>query len=220
MLKRIAVLFFAFTALLAAFPVQGFACACCAETGTYFLRTSKPDQYKLDVLRDISFEKSADLYMTEAGFEMVEGLGLIKSEYEADTWTADTHFDLAASFTNRLWRFNLKTPKGTVGTLVLPMPAQMVTFQVDIHDEEDRPNGPLLYKEFRFKGTISSATGMFRPAATRGTTYFLVFQGRGNGCDNASDFNNWRLEITGPRSDYAFFGKLDSAAALKKEEER
>ncbi|NOT48525.1 MAG: hypothetical protein HOP17_12340 [Acidobacteria bacterium] len=88
----------------------------------------------------------------------------------------------------------------------------MIQYKVDIHDEEDRPNGPNLYKEFRFKGTISSATGFARSGA-RGTNYFLVFQGRGNGCDNASDFTHWRLEIDGPKADYAFFGKLDTEAA-------
>lgn len=217
MLRRKTVFLCAFAALLAAFPVKSLACACCAEPGTYFLRTSKPDQFYLDLLGDMTFQKPADLYMTEAGFEMIKGLDPIKKEYEADTWTASSHFDLVASFTNKLWRFNIKTPKGMAGTIVLPLPTQMVTYKVDIHDEENRPNGPNLYKELRFKGAIPSATGMFRAAAVRGSTYFLVFQGRGNGCDNASDFKDWRLEISGPRSDYVFFGKLNSEAAEKLE---
>lgn len=199
--------------LVILFPIRSLACACCAEPGTYFLNTSKPRGYSLDVVRDFTFERPADLYMTEAGFDMIDGLDPIKKEYESDTWTFETHFDLAASFTRNVWRFNLKTPKGAVGTLVLPMPAQMVTYKVDIHDEENRPNGPLLYKEFRFKGSPSSATGFTRSASIRGTTYFLVFQGRGNGCDNASDFTHWRLEIDGPKADYAFYGKLDTQAA-------
>ncbi len=214
MLKK-AILFFSCTAMLALAPLQLLACACCAEPGTYHLRTSRPEAYSLSVIGDFSFEKPADLYMTEAGFEMIKGLDPIKKEYELETWTAETHFDLVASFTNKLWRFNIKTPKGNSGTLVLPMPAQMVTFKVDIHDEENRPNGPNLYKEFRFKGNVSSATGFTKAGWARGTTYFLVFQGRGNGCDNASDFTHWRLEIEGPRASYAFFGKLDTQTAAK-----
>ncbi len=98
------------------------------------------------------------------------------------------------------------------------MPSQMVTFKVDIHDEDDRPNGPILYKEFRFKGNVSGGTGIFRSSIARPSTYFLVFQGRGNGCDNASDFTHWRLEVSGPRADYAFYGKLDSAAEEEEED--
>lgn len=219
MLKRSVIYLFALT-LIALFPIKSLACACCAEPGTYMLRTSKPDTYDLEVIGDFVFERPTDLYMTEAGFDMIKGLNPIKNEYEADTWTADSHFDLVASFTGKLWRFNLKTPKGLAGSLVLPIPTQMVTYKVDIHDEENRPNGPNLYKEFRFKGNLSSAAGFTRAGWTRGTTYFLVFQGRGNGCDNASDFTHWRLEIDGPRADYSFFGKLNTESAKKKDIER
>ncbi|MGQ0542609.1 MAG: hypothetical protein ACT4O9_12270 [Blastocatellia bacterium] len=214
--RTIVFMFFAFILVLFV-QMPAFACACCAEPGTYNIWTGKSDAYYLSVIRDIGFDKPADLYMTEAGFESIRGLDPIRKEYEADDWTALSHFDLAASFTNKLWQFNLKTPKGTAGTLVLPMPAQMLAFKVDIHDEENRPNGPLLYKELRFKGSVSAASGFTRPGFFRGTTFFLVFQGRGNGCDNASDFTHWRLEIEGPRADYAFFGKLDSEAAKEKE---
>lgn len=158
--------------------------------------------------------------MTEAGFDMIKGLDPIKNEYEGESWTASTHFDLVASFTNKVWRFNVKTPGGSSTTLALPMPTQMVAYKVDIHDQEDRPNGPSLYKEFRFKGNLSSASGFAKSGWVRGTSYFLVFQGRGNGCDNASDFTHWRLEIAGPKADYAFFGKLDGEDAAKAEAER
>lgn len=206
MLKRTLVLLFT-VSVFASFPLQSLACACCAEPGLYSLRTYKPESYTLDLLREMRLQ-DAELYMTEAGFDMIKGLGPIKAEYESDSWTVDSRFDLVSSFTNSGWRVNLKTPKGSKATLVLPMPTQMVAFKADIHDEENRPNGPNLYKEFRFKGNLSSATGFASSGWARGTTYFLVFQGRGNGCDIASDFTHWRLEIDGPRADYAFFGKL------------
>jgi hypothetical protein len=215
MIKRTAALFFALLLCIALSPVSILACACCAEPGEYFLSTGKTSGYSLDVIRDIEFSKPANLFMTEAGFDMIKGLDPVKAEYESDEWTSTSGFDLAASFTGKLWTFKLKTPKGRSATLVLPIPARMVTYKVDIHDQEDRPNGPMLYKEFRFKGSLSSAAGFARPGFVRGTTYFLVFQGRGNGCDNSSDFTHWRLEINGPRADYAFFGKLDAEAAKK-----
>lgn len=211
MLKRFAVASFCLLVLTAFLPTQAFACACCAEPGTYSIWTGKPSEYVLSVINDIEFDNRADIFMTEAGFEMVRGLDPIRKEYESDEWTALSKFDLVSTFTNKIWRLNFKTPKGLPGSLALPMPTQMLTFKADIHDEEDRPNGPLLYKEFRFKGTFTAATGFTRGGVVRGTTYFLVFQGRGNGCDNASDFRHWRLEISGPKADYAFFGKLASA---------
>jgi len=87
----------------------------------------------------------------------------------------------------------------------------MLNYMVDMHDQEDRPNGPLLYKELRFKGNLTSGSGFFGSGVTKPTTFFLVFQGRGNGCDNASDYSHWRLEITGRKADYSFFGKLKTA---------
>lgn len=205
---------------LALSPISTLACACCAEPGTYQLGTGKPDSYSLDVVRDFEFSKPADLYMTEAGFDMIKGLDPIKKEYESPEWTAASSFDLTASFTGKLWTFNLKTPKGQKAVLTLPLPTQMVTYKVDIHDQEDRSNGPLLYKEFRFKGSLSSAGGFARSGFVRGTTYFLVFQGRGLACDNASDYTHWRLEIDGPRADYAFFGKLDTESAKQRDIKR
>jgi hypothetical protein len=32
------------------FPSNAFACACCAEAGTYFIRTGKVDAYELGLL--------------------------------------------------------------------------------------------------------------------------------------------------------------------------
>ena len=193
-------------AIVCSFASNAFACACCAEPGTYHLRTSKPSDYALSVIKQFEFANNANLYLTEAGFDIIDGLDAIR----ADLNQID-NFDLVSAFTGKAWTFKIKTPnKGTTGTLTLPIPTQMVTFKVDIHDEEDRPNGPLLYKEFRFKGKFTKASGFLKNGVASGTTYFLVFQGRGNGCDEVENFTNWRLEIDGPRAKYAFFGKLSS----------
>ena len=89
------------------------------------------------------------------------------------------------------------------------MPTQMTSFKADIHDNSDQGNGPSLYKEFRFEGGVSGGTGKFRASMLRPATYLLVFQGRGNNCDNAGDFSDWHLDISGATADYSFFGKLD-----------
>lgn len=216
MSRRILIFAIAVVSTIAVNPVSALACACCAEPGTYFLSTYKPRTFEIDLLKEIRFTSKARLYMTEAGFDMVEGLDDIskESEIEAYVRTYD-EFDLVNGFTGRQWRFEMRSAGGKKGALTLPVPLQMTNFKVDIHDQEDRPNGPLLYKEYRFKGNVGSATGIFRTSALRGTTYFLVFQGRGVGCDESYNYTHWRLEITGPKANYAFYGKLDAEAAEK-----
>jgi hypothetical protein len=210
-MKSLSFLLFAMVAVGLVFPSSAFACACCAEPGTYMIRNGKAGEYEMGLLGEMTFEKAASLYMTEAAFDGIKGLSEIQKEMESPSWVASpADFDLASTFAARTWKFNFKTPGGKSGILTLPMPAQMLQFKVDIHDEEDRPNGPLLYKEWRFKGTVSSGTGFFKSSILRPTTYFLVLQGRGNGCDNAEDFTHWRLEINGKNADYSFYGKLKS----------
>ena len=58
---------------------------------------------------------------------------------------------------------------------------------------------------------MQSGSGFLQRSIVKPTTYFLVFKGRGNGCDNTEDFTHWYLEIRGKNARYEFFGKLDSA---------
>ena len=204
-------LFAAALLLLTSISEAKMFCACCAEPGTYMISTGKPEKFQIDLLKEIEFDDQAFLYMTEAGFDSIKGLSAIEKEYDDASWIATSgDFNLVHIFTGNAWTFRVKTPKGTAGTLKLPVPTQMVTFKVDIHDSDGRGNGPLLYKEFRFKGAVSSGTGFLTKSIVKPTSYFLVFQGRGNGCDNASDFGNWMLQIDGPRARYQFFGRLKS----------
>lgn len=199
--------------LLFCFQNNAFACACCAEPGTYSIWTGKADGYYLDVVSGIKFDKKAYLYTTEAGFEMIKGLSEIEKDFESESWVASAgEFDLTGSYAAKTWTANFKTKSGKTGTLVLPMPAQMLTFKVDIHDGKNGGGGgPLLYKEFRFKGNVQTGNGFFQKGIVKPTSYFLVFKGRGNGCDNSEDFTHWYLEIRGKNAKYEFFGKLSSA---------
>ena len=194
------------------FPVSSFACACCAESGTYVISTQKPDEYTFELLGKMKFDQSADLFMTEAGFDGIKGLSNIAKSYDSNNWvTTPAFFSLTNSFAAKTWKFNFKTKDGVDGVLSLPMPTQMLMFAADIHDKRTSGGGgPLLYKEWRFKGNVQTGNGFFKTSIVNPTTYFLVLQGRGNGCDNAEDFTNWRLEISGKKADYAFYGELSS----------
>jgi hypothetical protein len=190
------------------------ACACCAESGTRFANSQKIDAYYLDLLGDVGFGRSADLYVTEAGFDIIDGLESLRKEYESDSWIAEPGaFSLGGKFNRKNWRFDLRTKKGTRGTLTLPLPTRFDVLKVDIHDKSDTGLGPLLYKEMVFEGRVTSGTGFFRSGLVRPASFTLVFQGRGNGCDNATDFRNWHLVVYGPKAHYSFYGETDPKPA-------
>jgi hypothetical protein len=185
-------------------PSAAFACACCIDPGYYEISTARPSNYELGYISDIKFDTVGNLYQSEAGFDGITGLDQLRKDQEADK-----PFDLnvVEEFLGRSWKMTLQSTTGHEGTLTLPMPRTMVRFKVDLHDNEPGTE-PGLYKELRFKGMVGKGTGMFAGDVPKGTTYFLVFQGRGNGCDSSADFTYWHLELSGPRANYSFFGKL------------
>lgn len=204
--------FFIALMILSAAAEAALGCACCAEIGSYSLITARPSSYQLTILDEMKFSKTADLFTTEAGFDGIKGLKPIQAEYESDSWTADSNFSVVDAFLKRTWQLTFRTPKGKSGVLTLPMPVRMTSFSADIHDGSDHGLGPLLYKELRFEGAVSNGSGIFRGGMLKPVKYLLVFQGRGNYCDNSSDYTHWHLAITGPGADYEFFGEMDRSA--------
>lgn len=195
--------FFAFVCVIMG-NVPAYACACCINPGYYEISTGRPSAAELSMRDEFKFEAAAQFYMSEAGFESIKGLEDLKKD---DAAGKSTDLSIVEAFLGRSWRFTIKTGAGRTGSLVLPLPSTMVRFKVDQHQNEpDRE--PFLYKELRFKGIVRSGTGFFRRDVSKPTSYFLVFQGHGNGCDSSSDYTYWRLELNGPSADYALFGKL------------
>ena len=184
---------------------SAWACACCAEHGTYDLSTVGIDNYKLGLLQEIKFDKTFELYMTAAGFEDIRGLKSIEPDFKA---LDIDNFDLVDTFTNNSGNMTVTSPGGKTGTIVLPRPSRVTILKVDQHEVESGKGEAVLYKEFQLKGTVRSGSGFLRSSIAKPTTYSLIFQGRGNMCDNASDFTHWRLDIKGSKAKYAFFGKL------------
>lgn len=197
-MKKHKILFSAFFALMlvCSSATDVMACACCTEEGEYSIRVHKPDDYVVSLLKNIEFAKTAKLFTGEAEPEEVTK-GLLNP---------NDNYSLTGAFSNNLWQLNFKDGNN-VGTLKLPLPVKMLNFKADIHDSEVGGTGPKLYKEWRFEGQLSG-TGIFKAGIAPLTKYFLVLQGRGNICDNAEDFTHWRLEVTGKKASYAFFGKL------------
>lgn len=207
MFKRFAISVFSVLIVLSV-TYNSFACACCAEKGTYSISTGKPDAQIIEMLGEMKFGPGTELYMDVAGFESIKGLDPIKDDADLES------FDLVSTFLNKTWRFTIKTASGKQGVITLPLPASVEDFKADIHDT---PSGQevSVYKELRFKGSVSGGTGIFKGGMIKPVTYSLVFQGRGNMCDNASDYTHWRLAVEGRKASYAFFGKMGAAAANK-----
>ncbi len=75
-------------------------------------------------------------------FEIVKGLtGIGENPDNFDF----SEFGLTDSFAAKTWKLNFKAKNGKTGTLVLPVPSQMLTFKADIHEGKKGDGEPLLY---------------------------------------------------------------------------
>jgi hypothetical protein len=172
------------------------ACACCSEDGEYSISFRKAEEYELGEMKRMRLGRTAFLYLSEADGDEIKGIG-----------QPSTTYTTAGSLVGNTWKLSIRSGPNS-GVLELLLPEKVLFYNVDIHDgRRSAGGGPLLYKEWRFEGRVNG-TGLFKAGITGSTKYFFVLQGRGNGCNNAEDFGNWRLEVTGENAKYAFFGKL------------
>lgn len=197
MKTKLWVLLWCGTLFLLLSPTTALACACCSNDGDYFRYTGRIRDYELELIKQIRFGTQASLYITEADLEEVSR-GIVDPKLE---------YSLSDSLAGRVWRLLFKEESRT-GSLNLTLPSMMERLNIDLQDgQKSAGGGPLLYKEWRLQGLVSGS-GFFRSGIVGPTRYNLILQGRGNGCDNAEDFKSWRLEISGKKAQYAFYGKL------------
>lgn len=189
---------------LLVWPVSVNACACCSEPGLWAESTERLESYQWAQIEQIKFTGDANMYMNAAGEDGIVGVSNPADEYS-----------LSLSQRRTRWELRFKDKAGRTGTLALTIPNNITVFEADIHDgQTSAGGGPLLYKEWRLTGA-ASGTGVFRKGNTAQMKYKLVFQGRGNACTSAEMFNNWKLQIFGPRASYSFYGKLKQLASAK-----
>ena len=185
------------TALFVLSLQHALGCACCADDGEYqFVADAPISESQRAQLAEMKFADAARLYLTDAGEEALKGIGSVTEENT-----------VSVSIEPRQWALTFRSADGGTGTLKLAAPTRMTTFVAHLHERENAPLGPILYKEWRCQG-MAKGDGIFQKGFTAPARYTLIFQGRGNRCDNAGDFKHWRLEISGSKASYAFFGKL------------
>lgn len=187
-------LFFLFIVGFWLLPTEIFAnyCACCAERGEYSIKTRKLEKFETDELKRLEIADTT--LFTDGGFpENIKGISPLSEIFTSNLLMQNT-----------LWKFTFKNDKNNSGVLNLTKAPTIVDFRTDTYNEGE----PILYKELRFKYRLSGSTGIFQKGFAPATEYFLVLQGKGNHCLAAEQFTHWRLEITGKKADYAFFGKL------------
>ena len=175
-----------------------FACACCADRGQRTIGDVKLDAYRLDEIRRLRFDTTANLYVTDAGFEVIKGIAGPSDSYQ-----------LQVNTNPKAFIFSLRDETGRAGSLTLSMPKVISIFEVDIY-EEAPPGELLLYKEWKF-WSRPTATGIFVGGAGSDHNLTLILHGRGNSCPNAEDFNHWTLVMRGPRAAYSLYGKVSAS---------
>ena len=187
-------------------PPEALACACCADRGDYSISVRKPNDYLLAEMEKIDFAPKATLYTTEAGLLPDVIRGLPADYYQDDNAAFSEDFGFSGLFAAKQWKLTFKDYKGRTGNLLLTQPPTILRFAVDTHTDDAGAN-VTLYKEWRMQG-VAKGAGIFQSGMAPNTKFFLVFQGRGNNCDSAADFSHWRVEITGAKASYAFWGQL------------
>ena len=190
-------LLFALAALLASAPWQeAHACACCTSPGERFDLSMKLESRHIDELGQLRFDSKAQLFLGEADPESIKGITTPAEKY-----------DLQATWKGDRFVFAFRDEKDRSGTLVLLRPTTISVLHTDPRNQPDRPNGPVLYKEWRLTSK-ASGTGVFAAGLGATQTLTLILQGGGNNCTGANDFTHWMLVMWGPKAKYHFFGSL------------
>lgn len=208
-MRKISLAIITFFVLVSFRPGKPYYCACCADEGDYYTHSVKVDKEKLSLFAEMKMNKGTDIYMTEAEDEWFRGMKSIEKGYNdwasTDTVEGNKYLNVQSSVNAKNWKFSFTTRDGKTGTLNLLMPLKVESFGADIHDSE-RSSMIVLYKEYRFKGTVQSGTGFFSSGLSKPAAYTLILQGRGNYCENATDYKNWRLQIKGAAADFVLMG--------------
>jgi hypothetical protein len=178
-------------------PALAYACACCANGGDYLQVTERIKTFELNELTRLRFGPTASLRATPAYPEDAKGITPRALTYKV------SQFRHA-----RIFVLTLRAPNGKKGTVSFVIPERATKLQEDVQDgRKSAGGGPLLYREWTLRGTLSGS------AVSGSPKYTLVLQGRGNACMNGADFRSWILRASGPAANFTLYGKFAAPAA-------
>lgn len=191
-----------FLALIVLFGTASdvFACACCAEKGTWYRGSVRQTDAEATLFTKWAEHAAKGTLMT--GNADIAEFGL----FDPLPSSAELLFAKSASAPMRVVVDLTDSSGRSTGSVMLNRslrlrPSKLMT---DIGDgREAQGGGSLLYKEVVFTG-ISRGTGSLAKGIRPGTPFSLVLKGRGNGCHNDSDYSSWSLRI----GTATFFGDL------------
>ncbi len=178
---------------------RAHACACCSEPGQRLEQTAPLDSGQKEELQSLRFAANATFF-TDAGFpDSIEGVADPASE----------PYRLTASLTSDRLTLTLSGAGDRKGSIALPLPADVSSFEVDprVTSELSSGGGPVLYKEWRLSGN-ADLDGILAKAAKRATARFIL-HGQGNSCTSAVDFSHWTLEVRGPGIRFTLLGAFE-----------
>ncbi|MGE3245484.1 MAG: hypothetical protein AB7F96_07150 [Beijerinckiaceae bacterium] len=180
-------------------PGQAQACACCSEEGQRFTGIARFSQTGLPVLQELRFDPAASLYQG-AGFpESVKGVHAPPAKpYALKTALAAGALELS-----------LSRPESPGGHVRFILPETFMRLEVDprVFGGRSPGGGPVLYKEWRFDGTVA-LTGAFA-AARKSAKGELVLHGSGNSCTDYASFSHWTLSVRGEGVDFTLVGTFN-----------
>ena len=183
------------TYLFAPQPQPASACACCVDAGTWDQYSQDVGDYELKTFNELQFASQAELYMTPAELSIIEGLGEPSPPYT-----------ISRSINGRNWNFQFTDDQGRTGNLSFSYPPTVTHFRSSLGSQLERP--VTVYKEYRAEGKLSG-NGIFAPGITDNTRFKLILQSTGNRCMSSEQFDSWRLNVSGPEAEYAFYGSLN-----------
>jgi hypothetical protein len=171
---------------------KAVVCACCADEGEWYERSEIITSAQLHELSRVRFSTTANTYQSPA-----------------DDNELATSYALTYTRNGRHWELRFRDEQGKTGTLSFRLPVTAIFYGADMQDSPPGGVGPMLYKEWRLSGT-ARLTGVLKKGLAGQARFRLILQGRGNRCEQAEDFKNWILQVTGPRHAYAFYGLLSN----------
>jgi hypothetical protein len=181
-------------------PPTAYACACCANRGDHSAQTARIARFELNELIRLRFGTTTHLRTTPGFPADIKGIKPIATRYR-----------LSQARHGRIFVFTFRDARANKGTLGFELPQRATRLAVDPQDGRRSPGGgPLLYKEWRLQGRITTS-GIFAGAGS--PRFRLVLQGRGNACVNASDFRSWILQATGRKAAFTLYGAFGRPAA-------